>query len=98
MSQHFLLSAKARTLSVRKVMELTDAQAFEAFPFSRWARSSQTSTPQVTWISCRRHQTNFLIEFGEQEYVVKPMDFCSAQIPVDIKLPKNLGDVIYSLK
>lgn len=31
MSQHFLLSAKTRTLSVRKVMKLTNAQAFEVF-------------------------------------------------------------------
>jgi hypothetical protein len=28
MSQHYLLSAKDRTLLVRKVMELTDDQAF----------------------------------------------------------------------
>jgi hypothetical protein len=29
--QHFLLSAKARTLSVRQVFELTEQQAFETF-------------------------------------------------------------------
>jgi hypothetical protein len=29
--QHFLLSAKARTLSVRQVMELSDQQAFGLF-------------------------------------------------------------------
>ena len=31
MTQHFLLSAKARTLSVRKVMELSNSEAFTVF-------------------------------------------------------------------
>ncbi|XXG27225.1 MAG: hypothetical protein WJ307_01210 [Ferrovum myxofaciens] len=31
MSQHFLLSAKARTLSVLKVMQMNDADAFTVF-------------------------------------------------------------------
>jgi len=29
--QHFLLSAKARTLSVRQVMEMTEGEAFLVF-------------------------------------------------------------------
>lgn len=37
MSQHFLLSAKARTLSLSKVMRLSDDEAFEAFKQIRWA-------------------------------------------------------------
>ena len=36
MSQHFLLSAPARTLSLAKVMRLTDAEAFETFKQVRW--------------------------------------------------------------
>jgi len=37
MAQHFLLSAKARTLSLAKVMRLSDAQAYETFKQVRWA-------------------------------------------------------------
>ena len=35
--QHFLLSAAARTLSLAKVMRMTDDQAFDAFRSIRWA-------------------------------------------------------------
>lgn len=37
MSQHFLLSSAARTLSLAKVMRMTDAQARETFKAIRWA-------------------------------------------------------------
>lgn len=37
MSQHFLLSAAARTLSLAKVMRLSDEQAWEQFKAIRWA-------------------------------------------------------------
>lgn len=37
MSQHFLLSAKARTLSLMKVMRLSDEEAYETFKKIRWA-------------------------------------------------------------
>ncbi|MHC5536859.1 IS1595 family transposase [Singulisphaera rosea] len=36
MSQHFLLSAKARTLSLAKVMRMSEAQARDAFQKIRW--------------------------------------------------------------
>ncbi|BCB25289.1 hypothetical protein SKTS_01750 [Sulfurimicrobium lacus] len=45
MSQHFLLSAKARTLSVRKVMELTDDQAFALFREVRWGEGEEVACP-----------------------------------------------------
>lgn len=35
--QHFLLSAKARTLSLSKVMRMSDDEAFETFKTIRWA-------------------------------------------------------------
>ena len=41
----FLLSAKARTLSVRKVMELTNAQAFEVFNELRWGAGDEVACP-----------------------------------------------------
>ncbi len=37
MAQHFLLSAAARTLSLGKVMRMTDSAAYEAFKAIRWA-------------------------------------------------------------
>ncbi len=36
MAQHFLLSAKARTLSLAKVLRMSDDEAFEAFKQIRW--------------------------------------------------------------
>jgi transposase-like protein len=36
MAQHFLLSAQARTLSLAKVLRLTDEEAFEVFRKIRW--------------------------------------------------------------
>jgi transposase-like protein len=37
MSQHFLLSAAARTLNLAKVLRMSDEQAWEAFKAIRWA-------------------------------------------------------------
>jgi len=37
MSQHFLLSSKARSLSLAQVMRLTDAEAYDTFKAIRWA-------------------------------------------------------------
>ena len=39
MAQHFLLSAKARTLSLMTVMRLSEAEAFETFKAIRWAET-----------------------------------------------------------
>jgi hypothetical protein len=36
MTQHFLLSAEARTLSVRRIMELSNCGAFDLFRECRW--------------------------------------------------------------
>lgn len=45
MHQHFLLSAKARTLSVREVFELTDDQAFDLFRELRWGKGDEVVCP-----------------------------------------------------
>ena len=37
MAQHFLLSAQARTLSLAKVLRLSDGEAYETFKSIRWA-------------------------------------------------------------
>ena len=39
MSQHFLLSAQARTLSLAKVLRLSEEEAYEAFKQIRWAEN-----------------------------------------------------------
>ena len=39
MAQHFLLSAKARTLSLAKVMRLSEDEAYAAFKAVRWANN-----------------------------------------------------------
>ena len=45
MSQHFLLSARARTLSVRQVFEMTDKEAFTVFREVRWGKGEETACP-----------------------------------------------------
>lgn len=45
MSHHFLLSAKARTLSVRKVMEMTHDKAFQVFREFRWGAGGKVVCP-----------------------------------------------------
>lgn len=45
MSQHFLLSAQARTLSVLKVMQMTDADAFTVFKELRWGAGNEVACP-----------------------------------------------------
>lgn len=45
MSQHFLLSAKSRTLSVLQVMKMTDAEAFDVFKKLRWGSDDKIACP-----------------------------------------------------
>ncbi|WP_288356526.1 transposase [uncultured Cycloclasticus sp.] len=45
MAQHFLLSAKSRTLSVRHVMEMSHQEAFEVFKALRWGSDENVACP-----------------------------------------------------
>ena len=45
MHQHFLLSAAARTLSVREIFELSDEQAFDLFRELRWGKGEEVICP-----------------------------------------------------
>lgn len=45
MSQHFLLSARARTLSVRDVFALSDNEAFAFFKEVRWGKDEEVACP-----------------------------------------------------
>src|SRR3984885_7711174 len=40
MSQHFLISAKARSLSLAKVARLSDEEAYQTFKLIRWAETN----------------------------------------------------------
>jgi transposase-like protein len=50
MSQHFLLFAQARTLSVFKVMQMTDTDAFSVFKELRWGEGNEVSCPRCSVI------------------------------------------------
>ena len=66
MSQHFLLSAKARTLSLAKVARMSDDEARETFKQIRWSASNgEPSCPQC---GC----------FGVNEYKARPVFKCKA--------------------
>lgn len=43
MSQHFLLSAKARTLSLKRLFDMSDAEAFDLFKELRWGKGKKWS-------------------------------------------------------
>lgn len=45
MSQHFLLSAKARTLSIKRLFDMTDADAFDFFRELRWGNTEEVTCP-----------------------------------------------------
>jgi transposase-like protein len=45
MAQHFLLSAQARTLSARRVFEMTNKEAFEVFKEVRWGKGDTVTCP-----------------------------------------------------
>ena len=46
MAQHFLLSAQARTMSLRQIFGLSDEAAFELFRNSRWGNGDEVVCPE----------------------------------------------------
>ena len=56
MAQHYLLSTQAKTLSIRKVMSLTDNQAFSLLCELRWGSESLVTCPKC---GCQ-HQAYFI--------------------------------------
>lgn len=40
MSQHFLLSSKARSLSIMNIVKMSDMEAFEMFKAIRWSETN----------------------------------------------------------
>lgn len=59
--QHFLLSAQARTLSVRQIFEMSDAQAFEVFKEVRWGKGND-----VTCSRCGVIHNHYFIRVRKQ--------------------------------
>jgi len=49
---HFLLSAAARTLSMREVFAMSDEQAFEALRAVRWGRDGEPACPDCGGVGC----------------------------------------------
>ena len=41
MSQHFLLSSKARSLSIMNIVKMSDMEAFEMFKEIRWNKTNE---------------------------------------------------------
>lgn len=58
MSQHFLLSANARSLSLKQIFQLTDDEAFEIFKSLRWPNDKvicpHCGSESHYWISTRK--------------------------------------------
>jgi transposase-like protein len=61
MSQHFLLTAKARSLSIRQIFSMTDSQAFELFKELRWGSGEETACPD-----CGSFAKHYFIKSREQ--------------------------------
>lgn len=58
MSQHFLLSAKARTLSLAAVLRLSDEEAYQTFKALRWAATDgQPTCPQCGCVTVYEYRT-----------------------------------------
>ena len=66
MSQHFLLSAAARTLSLARVARMSDAEAADAFRQIRWSASG--GEPFCPRCGC----------FGVNEYKSRPLFKCKS--------------------
>jgi len=61
MPQHFLLSAKARTLSVREVFAMTDEDAFSLFKELRWGQGEEVTCPD-----CGSHARHYFLRTRRQ--------------------------------
>jgi transposase-like protein len=58
MTQHFLLSSKARTLSLAQVMRLSDKEAFDLFVAVRWAdNDGQPVCPRCGCVEISRYKS-----------------------------------------
>ena len=86
MAQHFLLSAKARTLSLAKVMRLSDDEAFQAFKEIRWAgNGGEPVCPRCGCVAVYEYRSRRIFKCqgcGSQFSVTTATIFASRKLPV----------------
>jgi transposase-like protein len=86
MAQHFLLSAKARTLSLAKVMRYTDAEAYEVFKKVRWAENDgEPICPRCGCIAVYEYKARKIYKCkgcGSQFSITTGTIFASRKLPI----------------
>jgi transposase-like protein len=86
MSQHFLLSAKARSLSLAKVARLSDEEAHETFKLIRWASTEgQPVCPRCECAAVYSYTTRKLFKCkacNHQFSVTSGTIFASRKLPI----------------
>ncbi len=60
MSQHFLLSSKARTISVRKIASMSDNECYEYFKSIRWSGNKGNPVCPIRYVIIDRILTDFI--------------------------------------
>jgi transposase-like protein len=86
MSQHFLLSAKARSLSLAKVARLSDEEAYQTFKLVRWAATDGNPVcPRCGCVSIYTYTTRKLFKCqgcGHQFSVTSGTIFASRKLSI----------------
>lgn len=86
MAQHFLLSARARTLSLVKVMRLSDTEAYETFKSIRWASTDgEPFCPRCGCIAVYEYKARriFKCQGCERQFsVTTDTIFASRKLPI----------------
>ncbi len=86
MSQHFLLSAKARTLSLKKVMRMSDVEADQAFRELRWVHTDgEPVCPHCGSLTCYEYRSRPVFkckDCGKQFSVTSGTIFSGRKLPV----------------
>ena len=96
MSQHFLLSAKARSLSLAKVARLSDEEAYQTFKLIRWADTEgEPVCPRCGCVAVYTYATRKLFKCkacNHQFSVTSRDDLRQPQAP-DPRLPPGHRDL-----
>src|SRR5437899_3679168 len=86
MSQHFLLSAKARSLSLAKVARLSDEEAYQTFKLIRWAATDGAPfCPRCGCVAVYTYATRKLFKCkacNHQFSVTSGTIFASRKLPI----------------
>lgn len=86
MSQHFLLTAKARSLSLAKVARLSDEEAYQTFKLIRWAATNgEPFCPTCGCVAVYTYQTRKLFKCkgcNHQFSVTSGTIFASRKLPI----------------